>query len=178
MTYICRFSLCKLCRIAYDIRLPKIRASSLAAAMGRDFKLNPPAARIVFEVPSAQDEGASRSGPSSTAEQGTHQQWWQRRETFDCEPGELRETYTRAIFPWRLGVRPNWAAGTGMVSSSGTAIRSQAWPGFGGQEGSETSGVSPNNNPRHERPASSCGLASGTVRTRFRTSRGESGLGG
>ena len=37
---------------------------------------------------------------------------------------------------------------------SGTAIRSQAWSGTGGQEGSETSGVSPNNNPRHERPAS------------------------
>ena len=36
----------------------------------------------------------------------------------------------------------------------GKAIRSQAWPGNGGQEGSETSGVSPNNNPRHERPAS------------------------
>ena len=36
----------------------------------------------------------------------------------------------------------------------GRAIRSQAWPGFGGQEGSETSGVSPNNNPRRERPAS------------------------
>ena len=35
------------------------------------------------------------------------------------------------------------------------AIRSLAWPGFGGQEGSETSGVSPNNNPRLERPASS-----------------------
>jgi hypothetical protein len=27
------------------------------------------------------------------------------------------------------------------------AIRSQAWPGIGGQEGSETSGVSPNNKP-------------------------------
>ena len=37
----------------------------------------------------------------------------------------------------------------------GKAIRSQAWSGFGGQEGSETSGVSPNNNPRRERPASS-----------------------
>ena len=37
----------------------------------------------------------------------------------------------------------------------GKAIRSQAWPGNGGQEGSETSGVSPNNNPRRERPASS-----------------------
>ena len=37
----------------------------------------------------------------------------------------------------------------------GTAIRSQAWLGFGGQDGSETSGVSPNNNPRRERPASS-----------------------
>jgi hypothetical protein len=37
---------------------------------------------------------------------------------------------------------------------NGRAIRSQAWPGTGGQEGSETSGVSPNNNPRHERPAS------------------------
>ena len=36
----------------------------------------------------------------------------------------------------------------------GTAIRSQAWLGKGDQEGSETSGVSPNNNPRHERPAS------------------------
>ena len=36
----------------------------------------------------------------------------------------------------------------------GKAIRSQAWPGIGGQEGSETSGVSPNNNPRPERPAS------------------------
>ena len=33
-------------------------------------------------------------------------------------------------------------------------IRSQAWLGTGGQEGSETSGVSPNNNPRLERPAS------------------------
>ena len=40
----------------------------------------------------------------------------------------------------------------------GTAIRSLAWPGSGGQEGSETSGVSPNNNPRRERPASSFGL--------------------
>ena len=34
------------------------------------------------------------------------------------------------------------------------AIRSLAWPGSGGQEGSETSGVSPNNNPCRERPAS------------------------
>ena len=42
-----------------------------------------------------------------------------------------------------------------MVATSGTAIRSLAWPGSGGQEGSETSGVSPNNNPRRERPASS-----------------------
>ena len=46
------------------------------------------------------------------------------------------------------------------VALSGTAIRSLAWPGSGGQEGSETSGVSPNNNPRRERPASSVGLAS------------------
>jgi len=37
----------------------------------------------------------------------------------------------------------------------GKAIRSQAWSGMGGQEGSETSGVSPNDNPRRERPASS-----------------------
>ncbi len=37
----------------------------------------------------------------------------------------------------------------------GKAIRSLAWSGMGGQEGSETSGVSPNDNPRHERPASS-----------------------
>jgi hypothetical protein len=44
---------------------------------------------------------------------------------------------------------------TGVAISLGMAIRSQAWPGIGGQEGSETSGVSPNNNPRHERPASS-----------------------
>jgi hypothetical protein len=43
----------------------------------------------------------------------------------------------------------------------GKAIRSQAWPGTGGQEGSETSGVSPNNNPRHERPASTVVLNSG-----------------
>jgi len=33
-------------------------------------------------------------------------------------------------------------------------IRSQAWPGNGSQDGSETSGVSPNHNPRRERPAS------------------------
>jgi hypothetical protein len=33
-------------------------------------------------------------------------------------------------------------------------IRSRAWPGSVRQEGSETSGVSPNNNPRPERPAS------------------------
>ena len=30
------------------------------------------------------------------------------------------------------------------------AIRSLAWSGSGGQDGSETSGVSPNNNPRHD----------------------------
>jgi hypothetical protein len=39
----------------------------------------------------------------------------------------------------------------------GTVIRSQAWSGSGDQDGSETSGVSPNDNPRHERPAS-CAL--------------------
>ncbi len=32
------------------------------------------------------------------------------------------------------------------------AIRSQAWVGNGVQEGSETSGVSPNNNPRRRAP--------------------------
>ena len=36
----------------------------------------------------------------------------------------------------------------------GMVIRSQAWSGMGDQDGSETSGVSPNNNPRLERPAS------------------------
>ena len=41
-----------------------------------------------------------------------------------------------------------------MENAQGTAIRSQAWSGIGGQDGSETSGVSPNNNPRRERPAS------------------------
>jgi hypothetical protein len=41
-----------------------------------------------------------------------------------------------------------------MENAQGTAIRSQAWSGTGGQDGSETSGVSPNNNPRRERPAS------------------------
>ena len=35
---------------------------------------------------------------------------------------------------------------------AGTAIRSQAWLGFGGQDGSETSGVSPNNTPRRRAP--------------------------
>jgi hypothetical protein len=42
-----------------------------------------------------------------------------------------------------------------LFDAAGMAIRSLAWPGSGGQEGSETSGVSPNNNPRLERPASS-----------------------
>jgi hypothetical protein len=32
------------------------------------------------------------------------------------------------------------------------AIRSQAWSGTGGQDGSETRGVSPNNNPRLSAP--------------------------
>ncbi len=32
------------------------------------------------------------------------------------------------------------------------AIRSLAWQGFGGQEGSETSEVSPNNTPRRRAP--------------------------
>ena len=32
------------------------------------------------------------------------------------------------------------------------AIRSQSWPGNGRQDGSETSGVSPNNNPRRRAP--------------------------
>jgi len=41
--------------------------------------------------------------------------------------------------------------------AQGKAIRSQAWSGTGGQDGSETSGVSPNNNPRRERPASLIG---------------------
>ena len=51
--------------------------------------------------------------------------------------------------------RPYAAAGLIPWRSLGTAIRSLAWSGFGGQEGSETSGVSPNDNPRRERPASS-----------------------
>ena len=51
--------------------------------------------------------------------------------------------------------RGSWLDRADGRQRSGTAIRSQAWPGSGGQEGSETSGVSPNNNPRHERPASS-----------------------
>ena len=50
---------------------------------------------LVFSVSlPAKIAACSTSGPSSTAEQGTHQKRWQRRETFDCEPGELRETYT------------------------------------------------------------------------------------
>ena len=94
------------------------------------------------------------SGPSSTVEQGTHQKRWQRRVTFDCEPGELRETCTGAfgMVGWSCGVGLSAAPAWRFVS--GMAIRSQAWPGNGGQEGSETSGVRPNNNPRHERPAS------------------------
>jgi hypothetical protein len=46
------------------------------------------------------------------------------------------------------------SVGPEMQDAQGKAIRSQAWSGMGGQDGSETSGVSPNNNPRRERPAS------------------------
>lgn len=52
--------------------------------------------------------------------------------------------------------KPNVGKGEGLPPSpfarSGMAIRSQAWPGFGGQEGSETSGASPNSNPRRRAP--------------------------
>ncbi|GAC1468555.1 MAG: hypothetical protein NVSMB9_11350 [Isosphaeraceae bacterium] len=45
------------------------------------------------------------------------------------------------------------------LNDNSKAIRSLAWSGMGGQDGSETSGVSPNNTPRRERPASSGSVA-------------------
>ncbi len=95
MTYL-SIQVMKLCRIAYDIRLPKIRAVEPERGRGGVLHRAEPRLRpacLAFRGPAGQDSsGVQKSGPSSTAEQGTHQKRWQRRETFDCEPGELRET--------------------------------------------------------------------------------------
>ena len=77
-----------------------------------------------------------QGGPSSTAEQGTHQNGG----AGGRPPDAIRVNCGK----------PKLMSAKDM----GRAIRSLAWPGSGGQDGSETSGVSPNDNHRRERPAS------------------------
>ena len=93
MTYL-SIQVMKLFRIAYDIRLPKIRVHTPGSAVSASSQLNRPGSQFGLSSLSGvgQDRSVQTSGPSSTAEQGTHQKRWQRRVTFDCEPGELRET--------------------------------------------------------------------------------------
>ncbi len=57
-----------------------------------------------------------------------------------------------ADFSRWCGLLPGGTGESPLERVRGTAIRSRAWPGSGGQEGSETSGVSPNHNPRRRAP--------------------------
>ena len=103
MTYIA-IRLMKVCGIAYDIRLPKIRSGRRARPRDGDGRLSELIAGdgvrrtrsaspcLVFRRRMAKMEEPWQSGPSSTAEQGTHQKKVAAEGNLRREPGELRET--------------------------------------------------------------------------------------
>ena len=94
----------KLCRIAYNIRLPKISSDESSAPLaigrlieliGRGESVGRASACLVFPAagrPRWRVSSLSKAALAQRQSRGLIRKWWRRRVTFDCEPGELRET--------------------------------------------------------------------------------------
>ena len=102
MTYLAIEAM-KLCRIAYNVRLPKIRSASdisshddglerfvelIASLESRCTILG----SLVFHDPSAKMKGSGRAALAQRQSRGLIRKRWRQGATFDREPGELRET--------------------------------------------------------------------------------------